>query len=88
MVTLPLEFVATKYPGYFWNLDTRTLFSLKVTGVLRELKKVHPNRFSRITESGYYVSVRGAKKFLPLSYLLSLVPKDSRIPVESRKGAF
>lgn len=35
MVTLPKDFVATKYPGYFWNVVDKKLYSLKVTGELK-----------------------------------------------------
>jgi hypothetical protein len=32
MVVMPDEFVATRYPGYFWNTDDQKLYSIKVTG--------------------------------------------------------
>lgn len=37
MVTLPKDFVATRYPGYFWNVVERKLYTLKVTGELRPM---------------------------------------------------
>ena len=80
MITLPPEFTATKYPGYFWNTRTRSLFSIKVTGVLRPIKKCRPNNFNHYLE-GYLVSHQGHRVALTMEYLLALTPEDSVIPV-------
>ena len=37
MVTLPDNFTMTKYPGYFWNVLDKKLYSIKVTGELKPL---------------------------------------------------
>ena len=37
MVTLPKDFVATRYPGYFWNVVEKKLYSIKVTGELKPM---------------------------------------------------
>ncbi len=79
MITLPPQFTATKYPGYFWNTETRTLYSIKITGELREIQKIHPNSFNFIRESGYRISHKGHRKFMPMSYLMELPIKDSEI---------
>lgn len=36
------------YPGYFWDVESHKIYSLKVGGVLRELKRkrVHPAMFN------------------------------------------
>ena len=80
MVTLPKEFVATKYPGYFWNIADQKLYSVKVTGMLKPLAKVFPNQFNHFRE-GFCVSVRGQKRVLELSYLKTLKPMPSVFPV-------
>lgn len=82
MVTLPKEFVATRFPGYFWNIETQTLYSLKVGGVLREMKRCKPNRWNRWHEEGYRVSHEGRNRNLFMSYLTKLEPSDSEIPVQ------
>ena len=88
MVTLPAPYVATKYPGYFWNVETQRLYSLKVTGVLREMKFCKPNwlnkwdNFSKGQHGGYRVSHKGARRNLYLSDLKKLTIADSVIPEE------
>ncbi len=78
MITFPPEFVVTKYPGYYWNTQTRRLYSIKVTGELRELKTANPyfvsSRF--ISQGpGYQVSVHGKPQYLSFEYLNALVPQ-------------
>ena len=87
MVTLPIEFVATKYPGYFWNTETQTLFSLKIDGVLKELKMVYPNHFNMIRMPGYRVSVKGRRRHLSIGYLKDLKFQTvyEIIPVKERE---
>jgi hypothetical protein len=81
MVTLPKEYVATKYPGYYWNLINQRLYSVKVTGELTPLKKLYPNRFNHYTEEGWRVSVKGERRFLSQTYLLKLKAVDTVFPV-------
>ena len=87
MVTLPIEFVATKYPGYFWNTETQTLFSLKIDGVLKELKLVYPCRFNMLPMPGYRVSVKGRRRYLSIAYLKGLKFQTvyEIIPVKDQK---
>jgi hypothetical protein len=61
MVVFPKEFVAIKYPGYFWNTEDKRLYSIKVTGELRPLY-LKPAYMSH--SKGYAVSVKGKKRFL------------------------
>lgn len=78
MVTLPKEFVATRYPGYFWNVTERKLYSLKVTGELRPMTFQRGGRFyGRIIEPGYSISVNGRKRKYTMEYLGSLKATDT-----------
>ena len=72
MITLPAYYVPTKYTGYFFNLQDKCLYSLKVAKELRILKKQFPGRFNRINMPGYYVSIKGRQRFLSVAYLRSL----------------
>lgn len=80
MVSLPEEFVATWLPGYFWNIDEQKLYSIKIGGILRPLKLTLPNRWNNGFK-GYLVSHNGSKKYMKLSSLQTIVPKDSVISV-------
>jgi hypothetical protein len=73
MVTLPVDFVATRFPGYFWNVAEEKLYSVKVTGELRPMA-FHKGGFFYGTkvEPGYQISVNGRKRTYPMSYLTSL----------------
>lgn len=83
MVTLPKDFVATRYNGYFWNLKEQKLYSLKVTGVLRPLAGPYePNSFNHWSSPGYQVSVNGDKRSILLDYLKNLKSVNSVIKVE------
>jgi len=73
MVVLPKNFVMTKYPGYFWNVKERKLYSIKVTGELRPMKFHKGGNFGWVrVEPGYQVSVNGQKRRLTLDYLNTL----------------
>lgn len=68
MVVLPPGFVATRYPGYFWYIPQKKLYSLK-TGVLKPLKIKKSYRFH---PEGYRIYTGGFKRFLSLDYLYGL----------------
>lgn len=73
MVTLPKDFVATRYPGYFWSVTERKLYSLKVTGELRPMTFDRGGRFyGRDILPGYRISVNGKKRKYTMEYLGSL----------------
>lgn len=80
MVTLPTEFVAISIPGYFWNLRTKTLFSIKVTGTLKELLKPYPCKYNNY-HNGYIVSHKGLRRYIQADYLNKLVATNSEIPL-------
>jgi hypothetical protein len=81
MVTLPPEFTATRYPGYFWNTKDNRLYSIKVAGVLRPLVRQRANRYND-GFAGYNVSVKGEKRYMREEILMKLTPKNSVIPVQ------
>ena len=73
MVTLPVEFVATRFPGYFWNVKEKKLYSIKVTGELRPMTLQRGGTFyGHVVEPGYQISVRGFKRRYTMKYLTSL----------------
>ena len=81
MVILPPQFVSTKYTGYFWNLETQRLYSLKISGVLRPLRLYTPNRFSDFY--GYRICVEGKKRCYHMADLKDLNrAHDSMVPME------
>ncbi len=73
MVTLPKDFVATRYPGYFWNVKEKKLYSIKVTGELRPMTLQRGGSwYGHVVEPGYQISVRGQKRRFTMKYLSSL----------------
>ena len=73
MVTLPKDFVATRYPGYFWNVAEKKLYSIKVTGELKELRFSKGGFFyGRDIPPGYKISVNGARRYYTMDYLNKL----------------
>lgn len=85
MITFPLHLTATKYPGYYWDIVLKKLYSIKVDGVLNELKKRKVTKFNTILvlkgyKYYYSVSVKGKRKVLTSEYLKKLKYKDSIIP--------
>jgi hypothetical protein len=80
MVTLPPEFIATRFPGYFWNPSDSKLYSVKVTGELKPLKMSKASFFNKGI-AGWTVSVYGQRRYLPLYVLTKLKPKDTVFPV-------
>ena len=85
MVTLPKDFVAIRYPGYFWNLKEQKLYSMKVTGVLRPLAGPYkPNPFNNYTCPVYQISVGGHKRGIGIDYLKKLKSANSTIPMETK----
>ena len=81
MVTLPPEFIATKYPGYFWNSTDQGLYSVKVTGVLTPLARRGPTFFTKY-KTGWQVSVNGQRRWLDFTDLVKLKPKNTIYPVK------
>jgi len=80
VITFPKEFVATKYPGYFWNILDNRLYSVKITGTLKPLAMQKPNQFNHY-RTGWRVSVNGQRRLIELDYLKKLKLKTSTFPV-------
>lgn len=78
MITFPPEFVTTRFPGYFWNTATRRLYTIKVTGELRELKASRPNQWNNYL-NGYQVSYKGQRRKLTLEYLNTLTSQTIQV---------
>lgn len=73
MVTLPKDFVATRYPGYFWNVTEKKLYSLKVTGELKPMTFFKGGTFYGVRhEPGYKICVNSVRRKYTMEYLLSL----------------
>lgn len=73
MVTLPKDFVATRYPGYFWNVKEKKLYTIKVSGELRPMAFNKGGRFYGVTHlPGYQISVNGKKRKYTMDYLSTL----------------
>jgi hypothetical protein len=82
MVRLPEEFIATKFSGYFFNTKENVLYSVKIRGVLRPLKKTSPNYFNKLREPAFYISVDGKRRAYVISKLLKLAEKAKENPVD------
>ncbi len=80
MVTLPPQFIGTYIPGYFWNIKDKTLYSIKIIGILRKMKRSPINAFCK-HNGGYHVSHLNRRRFLSDQYLAKLKMKDSVIEV-------
>ena len=83
MVKLPTDFVANKYPGYFWNLYDQKLYSIKVSGILRPLY-LHEGNYFNGGFPHYRISVDGQPKCLYVDNLKKLKPANSVIPVAQK----
>ena len=81
MITFPPYFTAIKFPGYFWNTVDKQLYTIKVTGILRPLKRNRPNKYNKFIDS-YRISVGGCSLDIPVTYLKSLKHEPSVIPVQ------
>lgn len=73
MIVFPKEYVKTKYAGYFWNVEEKKLYTIKVTGVLRPMKLCKGGFFHGYDiKPGYRISVNGVHHSLSLRYLNTL----------------
>lgn len=83
MVTLPPDFVSTRFPGYFWHIQEKALYSIKIKGVLRRLTpKSAWHTHAGVIPSGYDVSVNGRKRRYPIVELMKLEQHDSVVEVD------
>jgi len=98
MIYFPADLTPLPYcPGYFWDVEEHKLFSIKVGGVLRELKmlRAHPAMFTsgrftyskgglRVGDPYYRVSVNGRYRYLTFSSLKKLELVHYDMPVIRR----
>lgn len=85
-VVLPHGFVATKFDGYFWNYLEQKLYSIKVGGTLRPLKRVEPNWHNQLRGPAFRISIDGQAMYYFLDRLQKLTPQGSEIKVENPYG--
>ena len=86
MVTLPKNFVTTKFPGYFWNTIEHKLYSIKVTGQLRPLRFSKGGTFYGVRiKPGYSISVNGVRRTYPLDQLEKLTTSTYPQKIEIAK---
>lgn len=91
MITFPEKLTATTYPGYFWDTENHKLYSVKIDGILKPLKRRGLWSIKKFCPYGwridadewvYQVSVKGKTQYLTDKYLLSLEVKDSVFPIK------
>lgn len=83
MIVFSEKFVPIKYPGYFWNLDERWLYSIK-SGTLQPLKYNKPFTQWQKRKIGWHfkISVKGKQKLVSrLSHADVNIVKDIIKPV-------
>lgn len=81
MITFPDGFVATRFPGYFWNTTDEKLYTMKVTGVLRPMRVCTPPPGQNGIAS-YRVSVNGVRRRLTTAQIKRiLVRVTNTVPV-------
>jgi hypothetical protein len=82
---LPAGFVATKWPGYFWDMLNEKFYSMKVDGILKEMKH-HKSFWPRgrwgELPAGWGISVNGRKRRVTRQEMQKLFPTPSLIPVQ------
>lgn len=93
MIAFPPGFIQIRrYPGYYWNIHDKMLYSCK-SGILRRLTKT--KAFKGYTSydfidkpEGFKVSIKGIPKFVSISFLETLTyPDQTQIfPKESYNG--
>jgi hypothetical protein len=78
--TIPSELIAVpNYHGYYWHPGEGVVYSMKVDGILKPLKKKkafgeHP--------SGYPLSRKGKSSTKPLEFFRRLTPQDYKVPYQ------
>ncbi len=87
VIIFPAGYVATKYPGYFWNTKTQTLFSIKIGGELRELKLTKPSHWNNFFHGNpkggngaYRISHKGQRRILFVNVLKELTESHTIFP--------
>lgn len=79
MITFPDGFVATKFPGYFWNTTDEKLYTMKVTGVLRAMRRCDPAPYEVDGQPSYRISVQGIRQRLTISQIKRTLQRDANV---------
>jgi hypothetical protein len=84
MIRIPDGFAAVKgFPGYFWHLSEEKLYSMKIDGILKPLKKQRGfNRGWQPIPPHYAVSKNGRRKILTDWWIMDRLVHDGEIPVK------
>lgn len=78
MIVFPFEFRVTRFPGYFYNIQDKKLYSIK-TGELKPLvkkKRWYSPSLRQWIESQYVVSVNGRRHSVSDRYLEMITKND------------
>lgn len=91
MIQFPNTLTPTKYPGYYWCVRQEKLYSIKVEGVLNELKRrpALPHGYGNyalarsrmVNEAHYQVSVKGHRRYLFVKDLKELKLEPQVLPL-------
>jgi hypothetical protein len=86
MITLPKSFAPIDYPGYFWCTERKKLFSIKVTGQIKELTLYRPDvlsaRYKNMTGDYYILSHENKPVWVSRNSLTMSRVKDVELPVK------
>jgi hypothetical protein len=84
MITFPDGFVATRFPGYFWNTTDEKLYTMKVTGILRPMQRCNPAPNDEHTQASYRVSVNGVRQRLTIGQIKRVLVRDGTVQVANQ----
>lgn len=79
-VKFPPEFIAIRYPGYFFNIQDKRLYSAK-SGVLKPLQRKAACVWNH-GHAGYNISHKGKQRTVREEWLFELEHKVSKFPTE------
>lgn len=93
MITFPDNLTPVpKFPGYFWDVVTHKLYSIKVAGELRELTVHKANRFNTNQWNGmrkgqlhYVLSKEGRRHITTIAALKKLKIVDHELPLINKE---
>ena len=84
-IKLPDNLVPTKFPGYYWDIENKLLYSIKVSGELKPLKLqkggYRPHSFVEPLPPHYKVSYKGFQRMYSLDYLNSLTKLKTDVTI-------
>lgn len=81
MITFPDGFVATRFPGYYWNTTDEKLYTMKVTGILRPMRRCDPVPHDEHGQTSYRVSVNGVRRRLTIAQIKRILVRDGTVQV-------